>query len=167
MLDAVKKCKAAGVTPISVGGAEKWPLHFYPVLLMMRILGKDGMASAYKGDNGGFAGPDAVKAWTMYKELCGLDPFPKGFHAQKYSDAAALFHDGKWILSTSRMSGSLCISLEKNTDTFVSLLSFFRQRRAWHWGLATWPILESGSFQLVEMAIDNINGKKADIQRPT
>ncbi len=27
-LDAVKKCKAAGVTPIAVGGADKWPLHF-------------------------------------------------------------------------------------------------------------------------------------------
>jgi ABC-type glycerol-3-phosphate transport system substrate-binding protein len=25
MLDAVKKCKAAGVTPIAVGGSEKWP----------------------------------------------------------------------------------------------------------------------------------------------
>jgi hypothetical protein len=64
-LDAVKKCKAAGVTPIIVGGADERPLHFYPVLLMMRILGKDGMAAAYKGDNGGFAGPDMVKAWSM------------------------------------------------------------------------------------------------------
>jgi raffinose/stachyose/melibiose transport system substrate-binding protein len=51
LLDAVKKCKAAGVTPIAVGGGEKWPLHFYPTLLMMRILGKDGMASACKGDD--------------------------------------------------------------------------------------------------------------------
>ena len=37
---------------------------------MMRILGKEGMASAYKGDNGGFAGPDVAKAWKKYKELC-------------------------------------------------------------------------------------------------
>ena len=28
LLDAVKKCKAAGVTPMAVGGSEKWPLHF-------------------------------------------------------------------------------------------------------------------------------------------
>jgi hypothetical protein len=48
-------------------------LQFYPALLMMRILGKDGMSSAYKGDNGGFAGPDAVKAWKMYKELCNME----------------------------------------------------------------------------------------------
>ena len=94
-LDAVKKCKAAGVTPIMVGGADEWPLHFYPVFFMMRILGKDGMAAAYKGENGGFAGPDVVKAWTMYKELCDLDPFQKGFEAAKYPDAAGGFHDGK------------------------------------------------------------------------
>jgi hypothetical protein len=71
LLDAVKKCKAAGVTAIAVGGFEKWPLQFYPALLMMRIiLGKDGMESACKGDNGGFAGPDVVKAWKMYEERC-------------------------------------------------------------------------------------------------
>jgi raffinose/stachyose/melibiose transport system substrate-binding protein len=94
-LDAVKKCKAAGVTPIMVGGADEWPLHFYPVFLMMRILGKDGMAAAYRGENGGFAGPDVVKAWTMYKDLCDLEPFQKGFEAAKYPDAAGGFHDGK------------------------------------------------------------------------
>jgi len=38
LLDAIQKCKAAGLTPIVVGGSEKWPLHFYPALLMMRIL---------------------------------------------------------------------------------------------------------------------------------
>jgi ABC-type glycerol-3-phosphate transport system substrate-binding protein len=74
-LDAIKKCKVVGVTPIIVGGVDERPLHFYPVLLMMRILGKDRMAAAYKGDNGGFAGPDMVKGWSMYRELCDLDPF--------------------------------------------------------------------------------------------
>ena len=43
-VEAVKKIKAAGITPVAVGGKDKWPLHFYPALLMMRILGKDGLA---------------------------------------------------------------------------------------------------------------------------
>jgi raffinose/stachyose/melibiose transport system substrate-binding protein len=110
LLDAINKCKAAGVTPIAVGGSEKWPLHFYPALLMMRILGKDGMASAYKGDNGGFAGPDVVKAWRMYKEFCDLNPFQNGFQTAKPSEAVGFFHDGKaafhlqaaWILTAGR-----------------------------------------------------------------
>ena len=29
LLAAVKKLKAAGITPLVVGGADKWPLHFY------------------------------------------------------------------------------------------------------------------------------------------
>jgi raffinose/stachyose/melibiose transport system substrate-binding protein len=112
LLDAVKKCKAAGVTPIAVGGSEKWPLQFYPALLMMRILGRDGMSSAYKGDNGGFAGPDVVKAWKMFKELCNMDPFQKGFLTTKTGEAVGFFHDSKaafhlqagaWVLEVGRM----------------------------------------------------------------
>jgi raffinose/stachyose/melibiose transport system substrate-binding protein len=112
LLEAVKKCKEAAVTPIVVGGAEKWPLHFYPALLMMRILGRDGMTSAYRGDNGGFAGLDVVKAWKMYKELCDLDPFQDGFQTMNTRDAAAFFHEGKaafhlqagaWVLTAGRL----------------------------------------------------------------
>ena len=112
LLDAVKKYKAVGITPIAVGGSEKWPLQFYPALLMMRVLGKNGMASAYKGDNGGFAGPDVAKAWKKYKELCDMDPFQEGFQTTKPHEAAGLFHDGKaafhlqagvWVLMTGRL----------------------------------------------------------------
>jgi raffinose/stachyose/melibiose transport system substrate-binding protein len=30
LLDAVKKCKARGITPMVVGGSENWPLQFFP-----------------------------------------------------------------------------------------------------------------------------------------
>jgi hypothetical protein len=62
---------------------------------MMRILGKNGMASAYKGENEGFAGPDVVKAWKMYKELCEMDPFQEGFLTAKTGESVGFFHDGK------------------------------------------------------------------------
>ncbi len=112
LLDAVKKCKAAGIIPMAVGGSEKWPIQFYPALLIMRILGKDGMASAYKGQNGGFAGPDVVKAWKMYKELCDLEPFQEGFQTTNTREAVGFFHDekaafhlqaGVWVLGVGRM----------------------------------------------------------------
>jgi raffinose/stachyose/melibiose transport system substrate-binding protein len=111
LLGAIQKCKAAGVIPIAVGGSAKWPLQFYPALLMMRVLGKDGMASAYQGNNGGFAGPDVVKAWKLYKELCDLDSFQEGFQTMNTGDAAAFFHDGKaafhlmgtWVLTAGRL----------------------------------------------------------------
>ena len=95
-LDAVKKCKAAGVTPIAAGGADKWPLHFYPAILMMRVLGKSGLEEVVSKDSkAGLADPGVLKAWKMYKDRCDLQPFHNGFQAAKYDDAAGYFHDGK------------------------------------------------------------------------
>jgi raffinose/stachyose/melibiose transport system substrate-binding protein len=95
LIDAVKKCQAAGITPIAAGGKDKWPLHFYPAMLMMRVLGKEGMQAAYEGKNGGFASPDVVKAFQLYKDLTALKPFQKSFLANTYPESAGTFHDGK------------------------------------------------------------------------
>jgi raffinose/stachyose/melibiose transport system substrate-binding protein len=94
-VDAVKKCQAAGVTPVAAGGKDKWPLHFYPAMLMMRILGKEGMQAAYEGKNGGFGSPDVVKAFQLYKDFAALQPFQKGYLANTYPESAGTFHDGK------------------------------------------------------------------------
>jgi raffinose/stachyose/melibiose transport system substrate-binding protein len=98
LIDAVKKFQAAGITPIVAGGKDKWPLHFYPAMLMMRILGKEGMQAAYEGKNGGFAGPDVVKAFQLYKDLTALKPFQKSYLANTYPESAGTFHDGKTAL---------------------------------------------------------------------
>ncbi|MBV9998952.1 MAG: extracellular solute-binding protein [Verrucomicrobia bacterium] len=94
-VDAVKKCQAAGVTPVAAGGKDEWPLHFYTALLMMRILGKDGMQAVYEDKNGGFANPDVVKAFQLFREFAALQPFQKGYLANTYDEAAGTFHDGK------------------------------------------------------------------------
>jgi raffinose/stachyose/melibiose transport system substrate-binding protein len=130
MLDVVKQCKTKGITPISVGGSEKWPLQFYPALLMMRILGKDGMASAYRGDQGGFAGSQVVKAWNMYRELCDMDPFQDGFETASPREAVGSFHDGKaafhlqagvWVLELGR---SFSADRQGISDDELGWLSF-------------------------------------------
>ncbi|MBV9489162.1 MAG: extracellular solute-binding protein [Verrucomicrobia bacterium] len=94
-IDAVKKCQAAGVTPIAAGGKDEWPLHFYPALLLMRVLGKDGMDAVYQDKNGGFANPEVVKAFQLYQQLAALQPFQRGYLANTYAEAAGYFHDGK------------------------------------------------------------------------
>ena len=109
-IDAVKKCQSAGVTPLAAGGKDKWPLHFYPALLMMRIMGKEGMQAAYDDKNGGFGSPDVVKAFQLYKDLAALSPFQKSYLANTYGESAGTFHDGKtafhlmgtWDLSEGR-----------------------------------------------------------------
>lgn len=95
LIEAVKKCKAAGITPMAVGGKDKWPLHFYTALLMMRILGKDGMQAVIEDKNGGFTNPEVLKAFQLYKDFTTLEPFQKGYLANSYAEAAGTFHDGK------------------------------------------------------------------------
>lgn len=114
LIDAVKRCQAAGITPLAVGGKDKWPLHFYPAMLMMRILGREGMLAAYDGKNGGFTNPEVVKAFQLYKDLAALQPFQKGYLANTYQEAAGTFHDGKtafhlmgtWDLTWGRTSAT-------------------------------------------------------------
>ncbi|HEY5743189.1 MAG TPA: ABC transporter substrate-binding protein, partial [Terrimicrobiaceae bacterium] len=53
-LEAVKKCKAAGITPLATGGGDKWPLHFYWTMLALRIGGQEAFEAAYNRQGEGF-----------------------------------------------------------------------------------------------------------------
>jgi raffinose/stachyose/melibiose transport system substrate-binding protein len=94
-LAAVSKVKAAGITPIVVGGKDKWPLQFYYGYLATRIAGKDGIANADAGTAGGFENPDFVRAGSEFKRLIDLKPFQPGFMDTNNNKAAGLFGDGK------------------------------------------------------------------------
>ena len=94
-LEAVKKCKAAGITPIATGGGDKWPLHFYWTMLALRLGGKEAFEAAYNREDQGFDSTTFVKAGEMFKELLDLEPFQPGFLGAKYPDAAGYFGDGK------------------------------------------------------------------------
>jgi raffinose/stachyose/melibiose transport system substrate-binding protein len=94
-VDAVKKCQAAGITPVAAGGHDQWTLHLYTALLMMRILGKEGMEAVYQDKNGGFASPEVIKAFQLFRDFAALQPFQKSYLANTYAEAAGTFHDGK------------------------------------------------------------------------
>jgi raffinose/stachyose/melibiose transport system substrate-binding protein len=95
LLSAVKTLKAAGITPIVVGGADKWPLHFYWTHLAVRIGGKPAFDAALRGENGGFAGETFQKSGELFKQLVDLQPFQKGFLGFKNQQAVGYFGDGK------------------------------------------------------------------------
>ena len=78
-LGAVKKLKAAGITPISVGAGEKWPMHFYYSYLVMRIGGEHALADAKAGKDGGFKSATFVEAGKRLRELAALEPFQPGY----------------------------------------------------------------------------------------
>ncbi len=95
LLDGVRKLKAAGVTPIVAGGADKWPLHFYWTHLAVRIGGKPGFQAALKGENGGFESPVFQRSGELFKQLVELQPFQTGFLGFKNPQAVGYFGDGK------------------------------------------------------------------------
>jgi len=95
LLGAVKALKGAGITPITVGGADKWPVSFYWSYLSLRQGGKPAFEAAMNGEAGGFAGEDFVKAGELFKQLVDLQPFQNGFLGSKHLPAIGQFADGK------------------------------------------------------------------------
>lgn len=108
LLAAVKKLKAAGITPITVGAGEKWPMHFYWSYLAMREGGADVVKKAQAGEDGGFTAPAFVEAGARLQELAALKPFQPGYVGTLALQSAGQFGDGKaamqlmgnWLLNT-------------------------------------------------------------------
>jgi raffinose/stachyose/melibiose transport system substrate-binding protein len=86
-LEAVRKLKSAGITPIAVGEKDKWPGMFWWANLSLRIAGKDAMAKA--GEDGSFDTPGFVKAGQELKRLIDMQPFQKGFLASPWDGAGS------------------------------------------------------------------------------
>ncbi len=94
-LAAVKKIKAAGITPIIVGGGEKWPMHFYWSYLVMRVGGAHALDDAKAGKDGGFKNATFVEAGKRLHELAALEPFQAGYLSTSHPQAEGMFGDGK------------------------------------------------------------------------
>lgn len=92
-LAAVQQLKDAGITPISGGGGDKWPLHFYWSYLVMRELGKDSFDAAKAGE--GFQSEGFLAASQKLVDLGALEPFQQGYLGATWPDAQAAFADGR------------------------------------------------------------------------
>jgi len=96
LLEAVRKLKGAGVTPLALAGKDKWPAHFYYAYLCMRVGGVGALKEAATSKS--FDNPDFVTAGERLKELVDLTPFQTGFLAAEYGTPdgqAATMGNGK------------------------------------------------------------------------
>ncbi|MFF5982405.1 extracellular solute-binding protein [Streptomyces olindensis] len=82
-LDAVRKLKSAGVTPLALAGKEKWPGMYYWAYLAMRTAGAGALQKAYEDKD--FTGAPFLEAGEHLEELVALKPFQKGFLGAAYS----------------------------------------------------------------------------------
>ncbi len=90
----VQLLKDAGITPISLGGKDKWPGHFWWVYLAIRSGGQDAFEAAYTR-TGSFADAPFVRAGVLLEQLIALEPFQDGFMGMGYNQEAALMGNGE------------------------------------------------------------------------
>lgn len=167
-LKAITIAKNAGVTPIVVGGKDKWPLHFYYSLLALRMLGEDGIHKASKGIDGGYASDGWVQVGTEFQRLVDMEPFQPGFLDAGYEKAALLFGDGQglfhlmgnWDYNTARARST---SGEGIGDENLGLISFPKvaggQGRAkdTFGGINGWLVTKGASQQAVDFLCYFVN----------
>ena len=99
-LASVQKIKDAGITPISLGGQDKWPAHFYWSYLVVRLAGQDAFNAARSGDGDGFADAPFVQAGQMFLDLVAMEPFQDGFLAAERTRG-----DDRMMIAVSRRTG--------------------------------------------------------------
>lgn len=94
LLDAVDALNAAGIIPIALGGADKWPGHFWWVYNAIRLGGEDAFLAAFNRE-GSFTDQPFIEAGEYLQQLIERDPFPEGFLIYNYEQQAALMGNGE------------------------------------------------------------------------
>jgi raffinose/stachyose/melibiose transport system substrate-binding protein len=111
----VKKLKAAGITPIALGGGDKWPAMHMWSYLALRLGGASLFSDTVSGKNAkGFNDATWVKAGQMLKELADLKPFQDGFLGATYGDEATLVGNG---VAAMELMGQWAPNVERDNST--------------------------------------------------
>jgi raffinose/stachyose/melibiose transport system substrate-binding protein len=126
-LDDVAKLEDAGITPLAIGGKDKWPGMFWWANLSLRIGGKDALAKA--GEDGSFDSPGFVRAGEELKRLIDMKPFQEGFLAAPWDGAggeAATIGNGRAAMDLmGQWAPSTFAANTKNGDKVLDDLGWF------------------------------------------
>lgn len=91
-LDVCEKLSEAGITPISVDGADRWPVIRYLAMMPFRETGNDYIISLSEGNAsmGDETGRNGIEFFQKIGQY-----FQEGFAATDYATAQAMFLDGQ------------------------------------------------------------------------
>jgi xylobiose transport system substrate-binding protein len=97
LLATVKTLKARGVTPIALGGGDKWPTQMWFQYVYDRVAGPELFRKALSGDKSAWESADSRKALGMIKELVDAGAFGTNYDSVKFTDGGspALLATGK------------------------------------------------------------------------
>ncbi|GAA3036066.1 extracellular solute-binding protein [Kitasatospora albolonga] len=89
LLTTTKALKAKGITPIALGGADKWPTLMWFEYLYDRVAGPGLFQKAVEGDKAAWAGEDSRKALAALRELTDTGAFGTNFDSVKFTDGGS------------------------------------------------------------------------------
>jgi xylobiose transport system substrate-binding protein len=97
LLTAVQKLKAAGKTPIALGGGDQWPTLMWFEYVYDRVAGPGLFEKALGGDTSAWDSAASKKALGLLKQLVGTGAFGGNYDSVKFTDggSAALLASGK------------------------------------------------------------------------
>jgi xylobiose transport system substrate-binding protein len=111
LLAAVKALKADGVTPIALGGGDRWPTLMWFQYLYDRVGGPELFRKALNGDKAVWASPDSRKALGRIRELVDAGAFGTNYDSVKFTDQGS-----PTLLATGRAGFELMGSWEYSTQ---------------------------------------------------
>ncbi len=97
LLAVVRALKAKGITPIALGGGDKWPTLMWYEYVFDRVAGPELFQKALSGDKSAWESEDAKKALGMLRQLVDAGAFGSNFDSVKFTDGGspALLAKGK------------------------------------------------------------------------
>jgi xylobiose transport system substrate-binding protein len=97
LLDQVPALTAAGVTPLGLAGADKWPTQMWYQYVFARLIGNDEVAKALAGDDEVWESDGSRAALATIRELVDAGAFGQNFDSVTYGTdgSAALLRTGK------------------------------------------------------------------------
>ncbi|MFD4661647.1 ABC transporter substrate-binding protein [Kitasatospora sp. NPDC058444] len=110
LLDATRALKAKGITPIALGGGDRWPALMWLEYLYDRVAGPGLFQRALSGDRTAWESEDSRKALAALKHLVDAGAFGSNADSVKFTDGgspalvakgkAAFELMGSWYYST-------------------------------------------------------------------
>jgi raffinose/stachyose/melibiose transport system substrate-binding protein len=114
LLALIGKLKAKGITPIALGGGDKWPAMHMWSYIALRLGGAQLFKGVLDGSNSaGFSDPTFVKAAQMMADLAKMGAFQKGFLGASYPDQGALMGNGEAAME---LMGQWAPNVEKDSS---------------------------------------------------
>ena len=94
--EAVEAFKAAGVTPMTTGGGDRWPTNMLGDILLLRFAGDEAFRKAvFKQEGGTFMDEGLIAGANAFAELVEMGAFPDDVAALTRDESEVPWHDGK------------------------------------------------------------------------